>query len=140
MAEDGDSVSVHYTGTLNDGSTFDSSVGRDPLQFTIGQGQMIPGFENAVLGMQVGEKKTVRLKPAEAYGPHQENRVLIISRNELSEGMNPAVGDRLQMQTQSGGMVVVVVIETNEETVTIDGNHPLAGKALNFEIELVAIN
>ncbi|MFC1917308.1 peptidylprolyl isomerase [Chloroflexota bacterium] len=140
VATDGNAVKVHYTGTLEDGTVFDSSVGREPLEFTLGAGAMIPGFENAVRGMEVGQEKTVTIPAEGAYGPPQPDMIMAFERDKLPEGLNPEVGQQLQMQDQSGGVAVVVITEVTETTITIDANHPLAGKDLTFEIELVEIN
>ena len=137
MAKDGNTVKVHYTGKLDDGTIFDTSVEREPLEFTIGAGQMIPGFEGAVRGMQVGQVKTVNIPAEEAYGPHNEGMVLVVKRDELPENLNPVVGQRLQMQQENGNTAVVVITDVSDTTITLDANHPLAGKALTFEIELV---
>ena len=137
MAKDGNTVKVHYTGKLDDGTIFDTSVEREPLEFTIGAGQMIPGFEGAVRGMQVGQVKTVTISAEEAYGPHNEDMVLVVERDKLPENLNPVVGQRLQKQQENGHMDVVVVTDFSDTTITLDANHPLAGKALTFEIELV---
>lgn len=137
MAKDGNTVKVHYTGKLDDGTIFDTSVEREPLEFTIGAGQIIPGFEEAVRRMQVGQVKTVTIPADEAYGPHNEDMVLVVERDKLPENLNPVVGQRLQKQQENGNMDVVVVTEFSDTTITLDANHPLAGKALTFEIELV---
>ncbi len=137
VAKDGNTVKVHYTGKLDDGTIFDTSVEREPLEFTIGTGQMIPGFEGAVRGMQVGQVKTVTIPAEEAYGPHNEDMVLVVDRDKLPENLNPVVGQRLQMQQENGNTAVVVVTDVSDTTITLDTNHPLAGKALTFEIELV---
>jgi len=139
MAKDGDTVRVHYTGTLDDGTTFDSSVEREPLEFTLGQDQVIPGFEEAVRGLEVGQSKTVTIPAAEAYGPYSEQLVMEIGRDQLPEGLDPEVGQQLQAQGADGRTTVVVITEVSETTVTVDANHPLAGKDLTFEIELVEI-
>ena len=138
-AKDGDTVSVHYTGTLEDGSVFDSSVDREPLEFTLGQGQVIAGFEQAVLGMKVGETKNIHIPVDEAYGPHLDELVLEIDRSELPEDLDPKVGEQLQMTQPDGRTMIVPVIAASETTITIDANNRLAGKDLNFEIELVEI-
>lgn len=132
MAQPGDTVSVHYTGTLDDGSQFDSSVGGDPLTFMVGQGQMIAGFDSAVLEMEVGDTKTVRLTPEEAYGPHMPDRVIEVPRAEAPDGLQ--VGQQVML-----GQTPAVVASITDELVTVDANHPLAGEALTFEIELVSI-
>jgi peptidylprolyl isomerase len=139
-AKVGDTVKVHYTGTLADGSVFDSSIGREPLQFTLGDGQMIPGFEQAVIGMALGEIKTVTIPADQAYGPYYEELVFVVSRDQLPPGMAPEVGQKLQMQSETGQIMVVTVKEVSETTVTLDANRELAGKDLTFEIQLVEIS
>jgi len=138
-AKSGDQVKVHYTGRLDDGSVFDSSEGRDPLPFQLGQGQVVPGFEKAVMGMELGEKKTVTFPSEEAYGPRLEQLTFTVPRENLPEGYDPTEGEMLRMETRDGRQMDVVVTGANEETVTLDGNHPLAGKDLTFDIELVSI-
>ncbi len=133
-AKDGDVVQVHYTGTLEDGSQFDSSVGGDPLEFTVGAGRMIAGFDRAVVGMTVGEKKTITIPAAEAYGERREDLVVEVDRDELPADIIPEVGMQL-----TRGNVVVTVTAVSETTFTIDTNHELAGKDLIFEIELVSV-
>jgi len=128
----GDAVSVDYTGRLENGSVFDSSVGKAPLEFTAGAGEMIAGFDAAVIGMRVGEEKTVTLPPEEAYGATNPENIVEVPLNRTPEGVK--VGDALY----SGGVAVKVVAVTNE-TVTIDANHPLAGKTLTFKIKLLKI-
>lgn len=141
QAGDGDTVKVLYTGTLDDGELFDSSElhGGEPLEFTIGAGSMIPGFEQAVIGMSPGESKTVTIPADEAYGQHREDLIMVMDRSQFPEGFQIEVGDQLQLQTQDGQIVTVSVIEVSESGVTVDANHRLAGKDLTFEIELVAI-
>ena len=139
FAKDGDIVDVHYTGTLEDGSEFDSSEGKDPLQFTVGAGQMIAGFENAVYGMKVGETKTVTIPSAEAYGPHDEDLVMEINRDELPEDIEPTVGLQIGVTYEGGQQGSATVTEVTETTVTLDANHFLAGKDLIFELKLVKI-
>ncbi len=138
-AKAGDTVRVHYTGTLSDGTQFDSSAGRDPLEFSVGSGQVIAGFDNAVTGMSIGESRTVNIPSGEAYGPRQEELVHDVPRSALPEGMEPEVGMSLQAQTQQGQAVRLVVTAVGPQSITVDGNHPLAGKDLSFEIELVEI-
>ncbi len=135
MAQKGDTVKVHYTGTLSDGTQFDSSIGKTPLEFTIGSGQVIAGFDDAVTGMKVGEKKTVTIPADEAYGPRDESLVREISRDQLPDNITPVVG--MQLMTSNGMPVVITAV--NESNVTIDFNHPMAGKDLTFELELVEI-
>jgi peptidylprolyl isomerase len=140
VAKSGDTVKVHYTGTLDDGSVFDSSENREPLEFTLGEGSVIPGFENAVMGLKLGDSVTVTIPAGEAYGEYQDNMLMEIDRAQLPQGLNPEVGMQLQMQQMDGTAVIVVISEVGEDSITIDGNHPLAGKDLTFEIELVEIN
>ncbi|HEX74745.1 MAG TPA: peptidylprolyl isomerase [Dehalococcoidia bacterium] len=138
-AKDGDTVKVHYTGTLEDGTVFDTSVEREPLEFTLGEGTLISGFEEAVKGMQVGQSKTVTIPAEEAYGPHRDDLVLVIERDQLPEGLNPEVGQQLQMQQTNDRTIAVIVTDVSETTITVDANHHLAGKDLTFEIELLEI-
>lgn len=138
-AKQGDTVRVHYTGKLEDGTIFDSSVDRDPLEFMIGQAQIIPGFEAAVLDMSPGEKKTTTLQPEEAYGPYLKQLLLVVGRKELPPDLKPQVGIQLRMSRPDGASMVARIAEVTEASVTLDGNHPLAGKTLIFEIELVEI-
>jgi len=138
-AKSGDTVRVDYTGTLDDGEVFDSSVGKDPLEFTIGENQVIPGFEQAVIGMKIGESKTVKIPEDEAYGPYYEDMVLVVSRDKLPPGMNPQIGQWLDLGQPGGQAIPARVIDVSESTVTLDANHPMAGKDLTFEIQLVEI-
>ncbi len=138
QAKKGDTVQVHYKGTLDDGSQFDSSEGRDPLEFTVGAGQVIPGFDNAIDGMATGESKTVKIPCADAYGEHEPERVLQVERAQLPDGLDPKVGDGLEMNNGQHS-IPVVVTAVDDASITIDGNHPLAGKDLTFHLELVAI-
>ena len=140
QAKSGDTVKIHYTGTLDDGSQFDSSAGRDPLEFTLGSGQVIPGFDNAVDGMSVGDKKSVNIPPADAYGERHDQLVQEVPHSALPEDLTPEVGMGLQAQGPDGQVMNLTVTEVGEESITVDGNHPLAGKALNFDIELVSID
>lgn len=138
-AKTGDTVRIHYTGTLSDGSTFDSSSGREPLEFTLGTGQVIPGFDKAVTGMQVGESKTVEIPAEDAYGQHDPDRQQPFPRDKVPAEIPLEIGTRLQLSTQSGQPITVVVAEVTETEVILDANHPLAGKDLTFELELVEI-
>ncbi len=138
-AKAGDTVQVHYTGKLDDGSVFDSSAGRDPLEFTVGAGQVIPGFEQAVEGMAVGQTKTVTIPSAEAYGERVAEAVLQVPREQLPPDLEPEVGQQLVMQSRDGRQIPIVVVEVTEDSITIDANHPLAGRDLTFEIELVSV-
>jgi peptidylprolyl isomerase len=139
QAQSGDTVRIHYTGKLDDGTQFDSSAGRDPLEFALGSGQVIPGFDNAVEGMAVGDSKSVAIQPTEAYGERHEQLVQAVPKNALPDDMNPAVGMQLQGQDPQGQMTRFVVTAVMAETITLDANHPLAGQTLNFDLELVAI-
>ena len=139
-AKAGDTVQVHYTGKLDDGSVFDSSAGRDPLVFTVGAGQVIPGFEQAVEGMAVGQTKTVTIPSAEAYGERVAEAVLQVPREQLPPDLEPEVGQQLVMQSRDGRQIPIVVVEVTEDSITIDANHPLAGRDLTFEIELVSVH
>lgn len=135
----GDTVSIHYTGTLADGATFDSSEGRDPLEFTVGAGQIIPGLDQAIPGMAVGDKKTVDVPADQAYGQPDPNARQAIPRAEIPADIPLQPGTQLQMQTPTGQVVPVMVAEVTETEVTLDANHPLAGKDLTFAIEVVDI-
>ena len=139
QAKQGDTVRVHYTGSLDDGTIFDSSQGRDPLEFTIGQGKVIPGFEQAVVGMDLGESRTAQIPVDQAYGPRDERMVLEIDREQVPEDIELEIGDQLQLRKRDGGMSIVTVTAMTESSVTLDGNHPLAGENLTFDIELVEI-
>ena len=139
QAKSGDTVRIHYTGTLDDGTQFDSSDGRDPLEFALGGGQVIPGFDGAVDGMAVGENKSVTIPPEEAYGQRHEQLVQQVPKTALPEDMEPAVGMQLQSQGPDGQVMNLVVTEIVDDTITVDANHPLAGQALTFAIELVEI-
>ena len=139
QAQTGDTVKVHYTGTLEDGTVFDSSIDREPLEFTIGDGRLIPGFEEAVVGMSQGESKTVEIPADEAYGPYYEELVLVVDRDQLPPELQPEVGQQLQFQQEDGTIVTLTVIDVSELSVTLDANHPLAGQDLTFDIQLVEI-
>ena len=138
-AKAGDTVKIHYTGTLDDGTQFDSSAGRDPLEFELGGGQVIPGFDSAVEGMAVGENKNVRIEPDQAYGERHEQLVQQVPRSALPDDLEPQVGMGLQSQSPDGQVMMLMVTEVGDDNITVDANHPLAGQALNFDIELVEI-
>jgi peptidylprolyl isomerase len=139
QAKQGDTVKVHYTGKLDDGTVFDSSQEREPLEFTIGTGTIIPGFEQAVIGMSPGELKTEVIPNDRAYGPYREEMVLQVERQQLPTELDPAVGQQLQLQDPTGEVIPVIITDISSSTVTLDANHPLAGEDLTFDIELVAI-
>ena len=139
-AKKGDKVNVHYHGKLTDGSTFDSSEGREPLQFTLGAGQVIKGFDDAVVDMLIGDKKTVNIPVAEAYGERNDDMMMEYPISEFPADMKPEVGMQLNMGDNAGNVFPVVITEVKEDVVLLDANHPLAGKDLVFEIELVSIS
>lgn len=138
--KEGDTVKVHYTGKLNDGTVFDSSEDREPLEFTMGEGQLIPGFEKAVEGLKEGDSTTVEIPTDEAYGERREDLELEVAKSELPDNVEPQVGMQLQMQQQQSGQAIPVQItKVEDDKVTLDANHPLAGKDLTFDIELIEI-
>ena len=138
-AKSGDTVKIHYTGTLDDGTQFDSSQGRDPLEFEVGSGQVIPGFDKAVEGMTVGDSKSVRIEADEAYGPRHDQLVQEVDRSVLPDDLNPETGMALQSSSPDGQVTQFMVTDVTDQTITVDANHPLAGQALSFDIELVEI-
>lgn len=135
----GDMVRVHYTGTLSDGAVFDTSADMDPLEFTLGEGMVIPGFENAILGMNVGESKKVSLTPEEGYGEPDDELVMVVERSDMPPEINPEVGMILKATSDEGYETHIVITDVDGTSVTLDGNHPLAGQDLIFEIQLVEI-
>lgn len=162
QAQNGNTVKVHYTGTLDDGSVFDSSetvqeescgcscsssggcepksdCGSEPLEFVIGEGNVIPGFEKAVVGLAVGERVKVTIPFDEAYGPHHEQMVAVVDRSEMGSDIEPIEGQQLEVVLQDGSSMPVLITEVTDTTVTIDGNHPLAGRDLTFDIKLMEI-
>ena len=138
-AKSGDTVRIHYTGTLSDGTQFDSSTGREPLEFALGSGQVIPGFDHAVDGMTVGESKSVSIEPADAYGEKHEELIQDVPNSALPDDMKPAAGMQLQSQAPDGQILHLVVTDVADDSITVDANHPLAGRTLNFDIDLVEI-
>jgi peptidylprolyl isomerase len=139
-AQSGDSVQVHYTGTLADGQLFDSSAGRDPLAFQLGSGQVIKGFDDGVTGMQVGDKKTIQIPSEDAYGPVNDELLINFDRSQIPSDIPLEPGVTLNMHQEGNGQVVPVVIkEVADDHVILDANHPLAGQDLTFELELVGI-
>lgn len=139
IAKDGDTVKVHYTGKLENGEVFDTSEEREPLEFTLGQGQLIPGFENAVVGMNVGDSTKVDIPSTEAYGEKREDMVINVPKDQLPADVEPEVGMQLQVNQPNGQPVPVRVTDISETELTLDANHPLAGKDLTFEIKLVDV-
>ena len=138
-AKNGDSVKIHYTGTLEDGTTFDSSAGRDPLKFTLGGGQVIVGFNEAVTGMEVGEKKNVIIPADKAYGQRNEKMVIIALKDQIPSDFTPEIGQQVEMDGENNEKIVARIIEITDKEIILDANPPLAGKELAFDIELVAI-
>ncbi|MHC4197311.1 MAG: FKBP-type peptidyl-prolyl cis-trans isomerase [Planctomycetota bacterium] len=139
QAKDGDTVRIHYTGRLDDGEVFDSSTEREPLQFTLGAGQVIPGFEQGTLGMNPGEAKTINIPADKAYGPHRKEMVMTVDRKELPEDFELKIGMQLRIPQEDGRALPAKVTDISESNVTLDANHSLAGKDLTFDIELVEI-
>ena len=137
QARSGDTVKVEYTGKLKDGTIFDTSTSREPLQFMIGYGQIIPGFDKAVIGMNVGDKKTINISSDQAYGPHLEDKVLKVNKNQIPQHLELEAGQQVQVSQKDGGKIIFVVTGVSETGVTLDGNHSLAGKDLIFEIQLL---
>ena len=138
-AKTGDTVKVHFTGKLDDGTVFGSSIDNEPLEFTIGEDEIIQGFEQAVVGMSPGESKTATVLADQAYGPHNEEMVLVVDRNQIPEHLKPKVGQQLEVRQADDQTIVVTVTDVSEESVTLDANHPLAGEDLFFDIQLVEI-
>jgi peptidylprolyl isomerase len=135
----GDTVSVHYTGKLEDGRVFDSTEGRDPLVFTLGEDQTIAGFEDAVLGMRPGETRSVRIPSEKAYGPRREEMLIEMGRDRLPGNVEPKIGQHLRINQKNGLVLIVTITDITDSSVTVDANHPLAGKDLLFDIRLVRI-
>ncbi len=138
-AQQGDTVAVHYTGKLDDGEVFDSSRERDPLEFEVGGGQVIPGFDKAVEGLEVGESREVRLEPEDGYGEPREDLVVDVDRDQFPTDAEPEVGRQVQVQVAPGQNRVATITEIEDESITLDLNHPLAGKPLTFDVELLEI-
>jgi len=139
-AKNGDTVKIHYTGKLHDGNVFDSSLDRDPLEFKIGDNQVIEGFEEAVIGMSPMENKTTTIPSDKAYGEYRNDMVIEVDKAQFPDNIDPEVGQQLELRQENGQKVVVSVTDVNNSAVTLDANHPLAGKDLNFEIQLLEIS
>ena len=137
--EKGNTIKVHYTGTLNDGTVFDTSKDRDPIEFTVGSGNMIPGFDAAVIDMKMNEKKTVDIPYKDAYGERRDDLLLSIERNNIPDDANIEVGQMLQMKSPEGEVYNVIIAEITDDSITLDANHPMAGLDLKFDLELVEI-
>ncbi len=138
-AATGDIVRIHYSGRLVDGTQFDSSEGRAPLEFTLGQGQVIKGLEQHVSGMEPGQKSTVTIPVAEAYGPRRDDAIQQLGREKVPAGIDLKVGTQLQARTADGGMLPITVVDMDDQSVTVDANHPLAGQDLVFDVELIEV-
>jgi len=139
QVKENDTVKVHYTGKLTDGQVFDSSEGKEPIEFTLGKGQLIPGFEKGLIDMKVNEKKTITIPKEEAYGDPREDLVQEVEKSQLPEDIKPEVGMGLVSKTPDGREMNLMVAEVKEDTIVVDGNHPLAGKDLVFDLEVVEI-
>ncbi|HCA41211.1 MAG TPA: peptidylprolyl isomerase [Aminobacterium sp.] len=138
--KNGDTISVHYKGTLEDGTVFDASEGREPLKFKVGSGQVIDGFDKAVLGMTVGEEKTINVPPQKAYGEYEMELTMEVPAEHIPDDLNPKVGEVLQVQTPDGNTFNALVADVSEKGMLLDANHPLAGKTLIFDITIVEIH
>ncbi len=137
--KDGSTVKVHYTGKLEDGTVFDSSLEREPLEFKIGTGSIIPGFEKGIMGLETGTKKTLTITPEDGYGDPSQDLIAVVKRAEFPKDITPDLGQQLQMQRPDGQIVNMVIAKIEGDDVTLDANHPLAGKTLIFDIELVEV-
>ncbi len=139
QVQDGDTVMVHYTGKLDNGTVFDTTTNRDPLQFRMGEGQIIHWFEQAMIGMEPGEAKTIEISADEAYGPHHDELILTVDRNVFSKDAQPEVGRQFEVHRPDGQPIVAMVTDVTESGATLDANHPLAGKDLIFDVQLLEI-
>ena len=139
QAKNGDTVKVHFTGRLENGEVFTESEVETPIEVTLGNGELLPGFERGIVGMEVGEKKTISVSPEEAYGPRQEDLLVEINKSNLPEHVTPAIGQGLRIRRSDGDDIHVIISDMTETTVTLDANHPLAGATLFFDLELVEI-
>jgi peptidylprolyl isomerase len=139
QVKDGDTITIHYTGKLDDGTTFDTSIDKDPLEFTVGKHDVIPGMEEAVVGMEPGDEKTITIPSNDAYGPYHEEMVVVVDRSEFPEEMDIEVDQQLSVMLDDDQSIIVTVTEINDDNVTLDANHPLAGEDLTFDIRLVEI-
>ena len=139
QVKDGDKVKLHYTGKLEDDTVFDSSRDRQPFSFEVGKQKVIPGFEKGIVGMEVGQSKTITIKPEDAYGPKREELIFEVNKSAFPENIDPALGQQLQMEQPDGQPLNVMVADITDDKVKLDANHPLAGKTLVFDIELLEI-
>jgi peptidylprolyl isomerase len=140
QAKKGDSVKINFTGKLEDGSVFANTADGEPLEFKLGEGKIIPGIENAVEGMNVGESKSVEVPPEDAYGQRREELIQVVSRDKFPKNVEPRVGQQFEVSQQQGQSMVVRVVDTSEQSVTLDANHPLAGRDLTFDLELLEVS
>ncbi len=140
QAKAGDNVKVHYTGKLDDGTVFDSSAEREPLEFSLGSGNVIPGFEEAIVGMAPGESKTATIPPDQAYGPRRDELAIAVEKEQIPTDLAVEVGQQLQISQNNGQVIPVIVTDVSDSKVTLDANHPLAGQQLTFDIELVEVS
>ena len=138
-AKNGDKVKLHYTGKIKNGEVFGTSRDREPLEFSIGSGSILPGIENGIIGMQIGDNRTIELAPEDAFGPAQEGLTLDMKKSEFPENMTFTVGETIPMQRKNGNFILVMIKEVKEDTITLDANHPLAGRTLIFDVELLDI-
>lgn len=139
QAKEGDRVKIHYTGRLEDGTVFDSSEGRPPLDFKIGEKKLMPGIENGVVGMEIDSELTVEIPYKEAFGERRDELIVEVERSNFPEDLNPEVGQQLQLKQSDGNAIIMTVLDLKKDTVTLDGNHPLAGENLIFDLKLVEI-
>ncbi len=139
QAKKGDKVTVHYTGKLEDGTVFDSSQDKQPLEFTLGEGQIIPGFEDGIVGMDVGDTKSITIPPEKAYGNNRDDLIIEVNKADIPDNIKPSIGQQLQIKQSEGDVIGVTITAMTEKSVTLDANHPLAGKTLLFDVELVAV-
>jgi peptidylprolyl isomerase len=139
QVKEGDTVKIHYTGRLDDGTTFDTSAGNDPLEFTVGSHDVIPGMESALIGMEPGDEKTITIPSDDAYGPYHDEMVVTVERSEFPEEMEIEVDQQLSVMLEDDQSIIVTIAEITDDVVTLDANHPLAGEDLTFDIQLVEI-
>ena len=137
--KDGDTVKVHYTGKLENGEVFDTSKEQEPFEFTVGNKAVIPGFEKGVVGMEVGDSKSIEIPPEEAYGAKQDQLVVEVNRSEFPDDITPTIGQRLQIRQQDGNPIIVTITDLAEDIITLDANHPLAGYTLFFDVEVIEL-
>ncbi len=139
QVKQGDTVKIHYMGTLNDGAVFDSTEGREPLQFTLGQGKFLPAFEHAIVGMAKGQSKKFKISSDQAFGPHRQEWILAAEPHEIPEGLPVEVGQRFQIRLLNGAFMPVIIAHVGKDRIVLDANHPMAGEDLNFTVRVVEI-